>query len=261
METRAYQTLRVEVSQHIATLTLQRPERKNALSPGLVNELCYALDDAKENADVHVVVLAGAAKTFCSGGDLSQMAAPDGPPPLAYRGDFADMLLRFVSLGKPTIAKVEGLCMGGGVGLAAACDFVLAADDAVFATPEIKRGLFPMQIMAVMERVIPRRKLMEMMLLGDKYTAAQAVELGLVTRAIASAELEAEVTSLAAKLAALSPIAMRLGLQALTKHTGRPLAESLPDLRTEFIAVLSTNDAREGLSAFLQKREPVWTGT
>ncbi|MCC6877233.1 MAG: enoyl-CoA hydratase/isomerase family protein [Sandaracinaceae bacterium] len=244
----------------VRTITLHRPERKNPLGPQMVNELLYALDDAREDASVRVIVLTGAGEAFSAGGDLKQMSSGGDGPKLEPRGDYSDLLLRFTKLGKPTIARVRGPAMGGGLGLVAACDFAIAAQSAVLGTPEIKRGLFPMMIMAVLCRVVSKRRLLEMMLLGDKLTATQAADVELVTRAVPDAELDAEVASLAARLAAQSPTALRMGLAAYHAQADRALEDALPFLQEQLFAILGTEDAREGLSAFLEKREPRWTG-
>jgi enoyl-CoA hydratase/carnithine racemase len=261
MQARDYRTITVATDGPIATITLNRPERKNPLGPEMVNELLWALDDCKDEAAVRVVVLTGAGAAFSGGGDLKQMAGSgEGPPPLAPKGDYVDLLQRFTTLGKPSIARVNGLAMGGALGLIAACDFAIAAESAVLGTPEIKRGLFPMMIMAVLRRVVSKRRLMELMLTGDPITAQRAAEIELVSRTVPDAELDAAVKTLADKLAAQSPTAMRMGLAAWHAQSDQDLATALPYLRDQLVAILGTEDAREGLSAFLEKRAPVWTG-
>lgn len=257
MEAREYRTIAVSVSDHVATITMSVPERKNPIGPQMVNELLYALDDAKADDDVRVLVLTGAGDAFSAGGDLKQMSEGSG---LAPKGDYSDLLLRFPQLGKPVIARVNGVAMGGALGLIASCDFAIAKESAVLGTPEIKRGLFPMMIMAVLCRVVSRRRLLEMMLLGEKMTAAQAAELELVNRAVPDAKLDEEVSALASKLAAQSPTALRMGLAAYHYQGDRRLEEALPYLSGQLMAILGTEDAREGLTAFVQKRQPNWTG-
>lgn len=257
MTERAHRLVRVADEGAVRTITLARPERKNALTPGLVNELLYALDDAKEAASVRVVVLTGAGDAFCAGADLRGGADEEALPP---RGDYADLLLRFPKLGKPTIAYVNGVAMGGGLGLVASADFAIAKQSATFGTPEIKRGLFPMQIMAVLRRVTSKRRLLEMMLLGESFDAAFAERIELVSRAVPDEQAAGEVDTLAKKLAAQSPTAMRLGLAAYDAQLGLDLAEAIPYLRDQFIALFSTEDAAEGLRAFAEKRAPQFTG-
>jgi enoyl-CoA hydratase/carnithine racemase len=260
MEARPYETVRVDVLDGVCTVTMNVPERKNPIGPQMVNELLYALDDAKEDAAVRVIVITGAGSAFSAGGDLKQMSSGGDGPKLEPKGDYADLLLRFTQLGKPTIARVNGVAMGGGLGIVAGCDFAIASKSAVLGTPEIKRGLFPMMIMAVLGRVMRRRDLLEIMLLGEKLSADRAAELQLVNRAVPDDALDAEVTALAQKLAAQSPTAMRMGLDAYHHQADLALADALPHLQQQLFAILGTDDAREGLTAFLEKRAPHWTG-
>jgi len=260
MQERPYEQIELALSDGVLRITLSRPERKNAMGPQMVNELLYALDDAKDDPDVRVVLFTGAGKAFCAGGDLKQMSGGGDGPKLEPKGDYADLLLRFTTLHKPTVARVNGVAMGGGLGIVAACDFALAARSATMGTPEIKRGLFPMMIMAVLMRTVSRRRLLEMMLFGDKLTAAQAAEIELINRAVDDEALDAEVDALTAKLAAQSPTALRMGLAAWHHQADQDLADAVPWLQTQLFAILGTEDAREGLSAFFQKRAPQWTG-
>jgi enoyl-CoA hydratase/carnithine racemase len=253
-----YRDLLVHVAQHVATLTLNRPNRKNALSPVLINELVWALDDAREDPNVRVIVLTGSHETFCAGADLSQMGGKTEESALPARGDLCELLLRFPKLNKPAIAKVRGVALGGGLGLVASCTFALAAESSMLGTPEVLRGLFPMQIMAVLEPRMPRRRLLEMMLVGLSVPARTAADWGLLTRAVPDGELDAEVARLAATLADRSPTALSMGLEAFHTQLGQPIAEAIPYLRGRLMALLSEPDAIEGLSAFLQKRAPSW---
>ncbi|MEM1415132.1 MAG: enoyl-CoA hydratase-related protein [Myxococcota bacterium] len=257
MEARDYRSLLVDASDGVATLTMNVPERKNPLGPAMVNELLYALDDAKDDDAVRVVVLTGAGNAFSAGGDLKQMRAGEG---LAPKGDFLDLLLRFRDLGKPTIARVPGHCYGGGLGIVAACDFAIACESAKLGTPEVKRGIFPMMIMALLQNLVPRRELMRMMLVGERMSATEAQRVGLVGEVVPDDALDAATAELAATLAAQSPTAIRMGLRAFHRQAALPLDEALPYLREQLFAILGTEDAREGLKAFVEKREPVWTG-
>ena len=260
MQQRPYQAITVASADGVATVTLNIPERNNPLGPLMVNELLWALDDAKDDDDVRVVVLTGAGKAFSAGGDLKQMSSGDGPA-LESKGDYVDLLMRFSTLGKPTVARVPGYAMGGGLGLVAACDFAVGCESAILGTPEIKRGLFPMMIMALLRRVTPRRELLNMMLLGEKMNAARAKDIGLLSHVVPDADLDTKVTELSAKLASQSPTAMRMGLLAFNHQTDRTVEEALPYLRDQLFAMLGTEDAREGLTAFFEKREPKWTGS
>lgn len=256
---RDYQVITVAEDGPVATITLNIPERKNPLGPLMVNELLWALDDVRDDDAIRVVVLTGAGDAFSAGGDLKQMSAGDGPA-LESKGDYADLLLRFTTLGKPTVARVRGYAMGGGLGLVASCDFAVAGESAVLGTPEVKLGLWPMMIMAVLRRVVPRRKLLSMMLLGEKLTATEALEADLVGEVVPEDELDGRVASLADQLSKQSPTAMRMGLLAYHRMSERALAEAVPELQNELFALLGTDDAREGLAAFFEKRAPVWSG-
>ncbi len=255
-----YRHIAVHKDGAIATLVLSRPERKNALSPALINELLWALDDARDDPEVRTIVLAGAGGTFCAGADLREMSGPGEETALPPKGDLAQLLLRFAEITKPVVAKVNGVALGGGLGLVASCHFAIAAESARLGTPEILRGLFPMQIMAVLERVMPQRRLLEMMLLGQTLHAAAAERCGLVTRVVPDAELDAATDELAHNLSERSPTATRMGLAAFRFQSGQSLEEALPYLREQLMELLSKEDAVEGLAAFLQKRPPVWTG-
>jgi enoyl-CoA hydratase/carnithine racemase len=258
MEPREYETLLVSQDGHIVTLTFNNPEKKNPLSQELVNELLWALDDAESDASVRVIVLTGAGNAFSAGADLKGMTA--GRSKLAKKGEFDDLLLRFDSLQKPVIARIPGYVMGGAMGIVACCHFAVACQSAVLATPEIKRGLFPMMIMAVLRRVVPSRELLKLMLLGEKISAAEAKDIGLVTEVVPDAELDERVMELAGRLAKQSPTAMRMGLHAFNEQRKMSVQEALPFLREQLYALLASEDAKEGLAAFFEKREPRWTG-
>lgn len=244
----------------VATLRLNRPERKNTIGPEMANELLYALENAEKEDNARVVILTGAGGTFCAGGDLGAMSAGPVVSNLPMRGDYADLLLAMTRYTRPIIARVEGVAMGGGLGLVAASHFAIASESAVFGTPEISRGLWPMMISAVLARTVARRDLLEMMLLGAKMSSADAVRLRIVNRAVPSDQLDAEVLTLAKSLAAKSPTAIARGLSAWAKQGDMALEEALPMLREELFSLLGTDDAREGLMAFMEKRAPQWTG-
>jgi enoyl-CoA hydratase/carnithine racemase len=270
---REYQRIRVARQGTTLTIALAYPERRNAIGRIMTNELLWELHDARADEGVRVIVLTGDGTTFCSGGDFAELPLPwaggAAPPPsarpspsdLPSKGDFTDLLLGLWQSDKPVVARVNGHAMGGGLGLVAACTFAIASTDAAFGTPEIDVGLFPMIIMAVLERHVPRRRLLEMMLLGQKLDAAEAARLGLVNRAVGPEALDGEVEKLCAALAAKSPTAVRLGLGAVAAQADLALEEALPVLRERLGDILATSDAREGLAAFLEKRTPRWTGS
>lgn len=261
MSTRSYRTIRVQGEGGVLTIALNRQERRNAIGVEMVNELLYALEDAHKDDATRVIVLTGEGKAFCAGGDFAQMSGGSDEGALPMKGDYADLLLAMVRSSKPIIARVNGHALGGGLGLVAASTFAVAAEDAELGTPEINVGLFPMMIMAVLARLVPRRKLLSMMLFGERMKATEAASVGLLNRAVPAAELDAAVGEVASKLLSKSPIAIRLGLEAFAAQDDLDLATALPMLRECLVGILATNDAREGLMAFLEKRSPKWTGT
>ena len=262
-----YSELLYQVDKGVALITLNRPERRNPIGPSTVGELLHALQTAKDDPAVRVVVLTGAGKVFSAGGDLSQMGG-GGTPLKAVEtenrlaGTFVDLNLMLAGkgLGKPTIAKVNGHAMAGGLGLVVACDIALAADDAQFATPEINVGLWPMMIMATIFRNVPRKKAMELLLTGDRIDAATAERFGLITRVVPRDRLDAEVAALCDKIVGKSPLVMGMGLDAFHYMQDLDFEPALRHLEGELTRVLTTEDAGEGLMAFLNKRPPVWKG-
>ncbi len=259
--TRSYGRIKVARAAGVETITLSYPERRNAIGPRMANELLWALDDACAADDVRAIVLTGEGSAFCSGGDFAEMTGGGGRgEEMPHKGDFADFLLALVKCDKPVVARVNGLALGGGLGMAAACTFAVASAEAKLGTPEIDVGLFPMIIMAVLARHVPRRRLVEMSLLGQKFSAEEGVRLGLLNKAVPAAELDAEVKKITDVIASKSPITVRLGLRATADQEGMSLEEALPMLRGRLMEVLATDDCREGLSAFLEKRAPRWTG-
>jgi enoyl-CoA hydratase/carnithine racemase len=264
MTVRAYKTLIVETKDDVASITLNKPERRNAIGPQMINELRWALDDADAAETTRAIVITGAGKAFCAGGDFSQMTGgaddqqlPDHPD---GGGDYAKLLAAMTGFGKPIVAKVNGHAMGGGLGLVAASTFALASTSAQLGTPEVDVGLFPMMIMALLDRLVPRRRLVQMMLLGERLEAHEAEELGLLNAAVPPEELDGAVVALCEKLKKKAPLAIRHGLHALAAQDAMRLEESLPMLRDRLGALLATDDAREGLLAFLSKRPPEWKG-
>lgn len=259
MTDRTYGLIRATHADGVATLTLNNPARRNAIGPQMVNELLYALEDAMADDAVRTIVLTGAGdKAFCAGGDFSQMGGAQSE--LEHKGDYADLLLALVRAHKPVVARVNGHAMGGGLGLVAAAHFAVGVTDAKLGTPEINVGLFPMMIMAVLRRVMPRRALTRMMLFGERVTAERAAELGLLNEAVRREGLDDAVRAITDTIAEKSPITVKLGLSAMAAQEEMDLEEALPMLRDRLGQCLATEDAREGLSAFLQKREPTWKG-
>jgi len=247
----------------VARVTIDRPGARNALSNDVMEGLLEAFGRAAADPLVRVVVLTGAGeKAFCAGGDLGGSGFRDKGFAERHhdRRSFADLFRRMNRLGKPIIARVRGHCLAGGFGLALGCDLVVASDDSSFGTPEVKRGLFPMMIMATIFRNVGRKKGMELLLTGDRISAAEAERLGLINYSVPAEQLDAKVDELVAKVAAMSPAVVRLGRDAFYTMSDMGFDPALEYLQTMLTVNLGTEDAIEGVTAFLQKRDPAWKG-
>src|SRR5436190_12285100 len=254
----AYQQLLYDVADGVATLTLNRPEQRNALSGQLLGELVDAMKVARDDGEVHAVVLTGAGdKVFCAGADLGGFAADAPLVEKHFASDrFIELFRLMVELGKPTLCAANGHVLAGGMGLALSCDLVIATERASFGTPEINVGAFPFMIMAIIYRNVPRKKVNEMLLLGERSTAEEAVEWGLINKAVPADEFEGAVAEWAGKLASKSPVVMRLGHDAIYRQQDMSFGDALEYLRSQLSMALSTEDILEGVRAFFEKREP-----
>jgi enoyl-CoA hydratase/carnithine racemase len=246
----------------VARVTINREARRNALSWDVIASLRVAVASAKADPAVRVVVLTGAGdKAFCAGADLATMA--DGASFLELhdgRAGLAGLFLDLWSLGKPTIARVRGYALAGGFGLALACDFVVAADDASFGTPEIDVGLWPYMITVPLVRSMPPKKALELMLTGRRVDASEAERLGFVTSVVPVADLDASVDALASMLASKSPAIVKLGRDSFYEVWDRDAASALAYLHPMLTLTTLTDDAAEGMAAFAEKRPPEWKG-
>ena len=252
--------LLIDAKDGIVRLTLNRPEKRNALSRDLLTQLRETLDQLAADATARVVVLAASGSVFCSGHDLGEML---GCKESAYHELFAlcsHVMQQLRRLPQPVIARVQGVATAAGCQLVAACDLAVAADTARFATPGVKIGLFCTTPMVPLVRAIPAKPALEMLLTGEPITAQRAYELGLVNRVVPAAGLDAAVDALAQAIIASSPLTIRLGKAAFYDQ----LALDEPTAYQRATAVMTDNalrnDAQEGISAFLQKRRPTWTG-
>ena len=245
-----------------ARITINRPDRRNAMSFEVMHSLRDAMRDARSDENVRAVVITGAGeKAFCAGADLSVMgggsdatAAHDG------RGELAELFREMWGLGKPTIARVRGYALAGGFGLAMACDFVIAADDAQFGTPEVNVGLWPYIITVPLLRSLPPRLAFELMSTGRRVDADEALRVGMVNRVVPVSELDAAVDELVATLAEKSPLALRQGRQAFFRALEMSSDEALDYLQAMLSVTSASEDTREGITAFMEKRPPKWTG-
>jgi len=245
----------------VATLTLNEPETRNALSAELLGALTAALERAREAEEVRCVVLASShEKVFSSGANLGGFAQET---PLVAKHMASERFLELFrllgALGKPTVCAARGHVLAGALGIALACDLIVASEQATFGTPEINVGAFPFMIMALIYRNVPRKKANELLLLGERWSA-QALAAGIVNRVVPAEEFEQAVSEWALKLARSSPVIMRLGKDAMRRQLDMDLDDALDYLRAQLTLALSTEDIVEGVSAFFEKREPQWSG-
>ena len=257
-----YEKLRYSVEGPVATIALDDPDTRNSLSDAMLSDLIAAFDEARADDAVRCVVLASThEKVFSSGGNVAQFAADT---PLVHRHFGTEKFVRLFrligELGKPSLVAANGHVLAGALGVALACDLIVAKDTAGFGTPEINLGLFPFMIMALIYRNVPRKTANEMLLLGERMTAQEAKEAGIVNRVVAAEEFDATVDEWAGKLASKSPVVMRLGKNAMFRQQDMALQDALEFLQSQLTIELSTEDAVEGVTAFFEKREPQWKG-
>jgi enoyl-CoA hydratase len=257
-----FETLRYEAADGIATVTLDQPDTRNALSNELLGELIEAFERARDDDDVRCVVLTSSHETvFSSGANLAGFAAD---VPIVHRHFGTERfprLFRLIGLlGKPTICAANGHVLAGALGIALACDLIVAKESASFGTPEINVGAFPFMIMALIYRNVPRKKTNELLLLGDRIDAREAERIGIVNRVVPEAEFDDAVREWATKLASKSPVIMRLGKDAMYRQLDMPFEDALDYLRSQLSLAMTTEDIVEGVQAFFEKREPQWKG-
>jgi enoyl-CoA hydratase/carnithine racemase len=254
--------VRYEVDARVARVTIDRPERRNAMSFQVMAELGEALARAKADEAVRVMVLTGAGESaFCAGADLGGIGDNTGLAAMhEARGRVAGLFRALWDLGKPTIARVQGYCLAGGFGLALACDFVIASETATFGTPEIDVGLWPYMVTVPLLRSIPPKKALDLMLTGRRVGGEEAERMGFVNRVVPAGDLDAAVDELAATLASKSPVVMRWGRASFYRALDMAGEEALDYLHALLTVTTLTDDTREGLAAFAEKRKPEWTG-
>lgn len=255
--------LLVEEREHVLFLTLNRPEKKNALNATLLNELAYMLSFAHHSAQVWAVVLAAKGDVFCAGADLKAFAgtsdesASSIPPP----NDAIIIGNLFAGLHKPCIARLHTPVYAGGLLLVCGCTHVIASPNVFFDLPEVKRGLFPMQVMQSLLQIMSARHVLDWCICARRLDAQQALSNGLVTQLVENPEqLDPAINTLLAEICQNSPSAIRLGLQAFDELKSIAPADAHAYLSNMLFQTLQTQDAAEGISAFQQKRKPVWTG-
>ena len=259
----AYQTILFEIDDDgVATITLNQPDTRNALSTELLDELLDAYGRVRDDDAARCVVLTSSHdRVFSSGANLSGFA---GEVPLVHKHFGTDRFLSLFrligELGKPSIVAANGHVLAGSLGIALAHDLIVVKEGAEFGTPEINVGAFPFMIMALIYRNVPRKKTNELLLLGERISAAQAVEYGLANKVVSPDEFDAAVREWAVKLAAKSPLIMRLGKDAMFRQQDMAFADAIEYLHAQLTIAQSTDDIVEGVTAFFEKRDPVWTG-
>jgi enoyl-CoA hydratase len=259
----SYETILYDLAgDGVATVTLNTPDNRNALTNALLTDLADAFESARADERVRCVVLASSHdKVFSAGGSLDQFAAE---VPLVHKHfgteRFPRLFRTIMGLGKPTICAANGHVLAGALGLALCCDLIVAKDGATFGTPEINVGVFPFMIMALIYRNVPRKKTNELLLLGERISAEEARQAGIVNRVVPEGEFDAAVHEWATKLAAKSPVLMKLGKDAMYRQLDMPFDEALDFLRSQLSIAFTTEDIQEGVKAFFEKRDPVWTG-
>ncbi|CAO3419170.1 enoyl-CoA hydratase [Azospirillum argentinense] len=245
----------------VATLTLNRPQARNALSVGLMGALQSELEAIHKDSTVRAVVLAGTGPAFCAGHDLKEMRA--NPDRAAYESLFVQcskLMLTVSRIRQPVIAKVHGIATAAGCQLVATCDLAYCADTARFATPGVNIGLFCSTPMVALSRAVGRKAAMEMLLLGDLIGADEAARIGLVNRAVPAERLDAVVAEAAGKIAAKSPLTLAIGKEAFYRQIELNVEEAYAYAARVMTENMLARDAEEGIDAFLQKRAPVWCG-
>ncbi len=258
----SYATLRCDVADGVATIALDQPDSRNALSDELLDDLIAAFEAARDDDAVRVVVLTSTHdRVFSAGGNLGGFAAD---VPLVHKhaaiGRFPRLFELIGQLGKPTVCAANGHVLAGALGLALACDLIVAKEGVRFGTPEINVGVFPFMIMALIYRNVGRKKTNELLLLGEQIDAHEAERIGIVNRIVAADEFDGFVADWAQKLAKKTPVLMRMGKDAMYRQQDMAFEEALDFLRAQLALAFATEDIQEGVRAFFERREPQWTG-
>jgi enoyl-CoA hydratase/carnithine racemase len=246
----------------VIRVTIDRPDERNALNENVIEGLLDVLA-AADDGPARVVVIRGAGGTFCSGGDLAEMAANFGQGPQAYREGFSGLstlMERLVATRALTVAAVEGYCLAGGMGLAAACDMLLASEDATFGTPEVDIGLFPAQALVPIMRTVTEKRGLKLLFTGEHIDAEEAHAIGFTTDVVPDGDFETELDGLVADLAASSPVMIEMGKRAYYTQRDMNFGEALSYMREIIALIVMSEDTEEGINAFLRDEEPDWSG-
>tara|TARA_X000001036_G_scaffold154942_1_gene147078 strand:+ start:229 stop:1014 length:786 start_codon:yes stop_codon:yes gene_type:complete len=250
-----FKTTLLDIKNNIMTITLNRPEKKNALNNVMMNELNYAFAYAKQESSIRVVVVAAEGNIFCAGADLTRTKSESNVPKLKNNDDIS---LSLRHLYKPVICKIQGSVYAGALLIVSNSTHAIAVKEAEFSAPEIHRGLWPFMVMAGLFRVMPKRAGLDFIMRGQPIDASEAEKFGLINQSVNKEHLDETVNSLAKELASLAPETMQFGLEAYEKQDSKSFNEALPYLQEQIAKCFEGKDAKEGISAFLEKRKPNW---
>ena len=251
----------VDIDDPVARITINRADRRNALSPEVVAGIALMLHELEKNFDVQVVVLTGGGElAFCAGADLGGMTAEGRVTQHLQRSEVADLFNQMRASRLPIVARANGHALAGGLGLMLACDLVIGVEDAEIGTPEINLGLWPFMITAILQRDVPRKVALEMMLTGHRMSMAEAHEWGIVNHAVPRGELDRKVDEVVDALASKSPLILSLGKRSFYRAEDMAFSDSLEYLAGMLTVCLESEDTVEGVTAFFQKRPPEWKG-
>lgn len=250
-----------QVKDGTAFMTINRESRRNAISQDMITAFLDYLDRADQDEEVRAVCITGAGeRAFCAGADLAVTLAVEGEERLSGPRNYAELLKNMAHFGKSLVARVNGPCLAGGLGLMLSCDIVIARNDAFFCTPEVNVGIFPMMIGALLYRNVGRKKAMDMVLTGRRVPAPEAESMGLITRAVEPERLDDEIRETLKLLTSKSPVGNRIGKEAFWEMSEMPFEKAVDYLCDALGRVISTEDAKEGMMAFIEKREPKFKG-
>jgi enoyl-CoA hydratase/carnithine racemase len=257
-----YDEVLYDLEDKVATITINRPKRRNALNAGVMAGLNKYLDQSDADPDVAAIVLTGAEGNFCSGADLGGGFGGDQSFLDLHndRGNYAKLLVKMTKCKKPILAAIEGYCLAGGMGLCLSSDVVIAHEDAQFGLPEIKRGLWPYMVTAMLIRNVGRKKAAELSMTGDRIPAAEAERIGVINYAMPTDSYQEKVAEMAKKLSSYSTAVMGLGKSCFYQVADMSTDDGLKYLQSQLTINTQVEDLMEGVSAFMQKRDPVWKG-
>lgn len=250
-----FKATEIDIKNNIMNITLNRPEKKNALNNVMMNEINYALAYAKQERSVRVVIISAKGDIFCAGADLSRSKSESNVPKL---DDADDISLSLRHLYKPVICKIQGSVLAGALLIVTNSTHAIAVNEATFSAPEIHRGLWPFMVMAGLFRVMPKRAGLDFVMRGQPIDAKKAKEWGLINEFVNADELDDYVKKLSEELASLAPGTMSFGLEAYEKQDSLAFDEALPFLQKQIAKTFEGPDAKEGIAAFLEKRKPNW---